>query len=167
MRRIAAIAVVHERLAAGGGDQVAFREVVQPIVEMARTTMVSSDSRIEFRLVGEGPALSASKASSLAVVVTELLQNAVEHGFRSGIDAGVITVELDATPDELVVRVYDNGVGIAEGFDAGTGGGLGLTIVQTIVTGELQGRLKIVPGARARGGGTVAQVTVRTVDDEP
>ncbi len=164
VRRIAAIAVVHERLAAGGGDQVVFREVVQPIVEMARTTMVSSDSRIEFRLVGEGTALPASRASSLAVVVTELLQNAVEHGFPHGGDGGVITVELAVSSENLVVRVYDNGVGVADGFDVTADGGLGLTIIQTIITGELEGDLQIFP-ARGDAGGTVAQVTVRTVDD--
>ncbi len=164
VRRIAAIAVVHERLAAGGGDQVIFREVVQPIVEMARTTMVSSDSGIEFRLVGEGTALSASKASSLAVVVTELLQNAVEHGFPSGTGPGAITVELTPSATDLVVRVYDNGVGIDPGFDVTGDGGLGLTIIRTIITGELEGVLQIVP-ARGTGGGTVAQVTIGIVDD--
>lgn len=165
VRRIAAIAVVHERLAAGGGDQVVFREVVQPIVEMARTTMVSSDSRIEFRLVGEGTALPASKASSLAVVVTELLQNAVEHGFPSGTGPGAITVELAPSSTDLVVRVYDNGVGVDEDFDVAEHGGLGLTIIATIITGELEGDLQIFP-ARGKGGGTVAQVTVRTVEEQ-
>ncbi|MDH5521568.1 MAG: sensor histidine kinase, partial [Acidimicrobiia bacterium] len=165
VRRIAAIAVVHERLAAGGGDQVVFREVVQPIVEMARTTMVSSDSRIEFRLVGEGTALPASKASSLAVVVTELLQNAVEHGFPSGSGPGAITVELAPSSTDLVVRVYDNGVGVANDFDVAEHGGLGLTIIRTIISGELEGDLQIFP-ARGEGGGTVAQVTVRTVEDQ-
>ncbi len=163
--RIAAIAVVHERLAAGGGDQVVFREVMQPIVEMARTTMVGSDRLVEFRLVGEGVALPASKASSLAVVVTELLQNAVEHGFPPGVDGGVVTVELAASSDRLVVRVYDDGVGIPDGFDIDNNAGLGITIIQTIITGELQGELQIFP-ARGQRGGTVAQVTVDTVEHE-
>ncbi len=164
VRRIAAIAVVHERLAASGGDQVVFREVVQPIVEMARTTMVGSDSQIGIRLVGEGTALGASKASSLAVVVTELLQNAVEHGFPAGVGPGAITVELAASATELVVRVYDNGVGVDEDFDVAEHGGLGLTIIRTIITGELDGTLQIFP-ARGKGGGTVAQVTVQTIDE--
>lgn len=165
VRRIAAIAVVHEMLATSGGDEVIFRDVVQPIVEMARSTLVRSEIPIVFRLVGDGPTLTASRASSLAVVVTELLQNAVEHGFPAGSGGGVVTVEMVTSPDELMVRVHDDGIGVPGDFDVDHGSGLGLTIIRSLVTGELDGALTI-SRARSAQGGTVAQVTVGLTETE-
>lgn len=165
VRRIAAIAVVHEMLANSGGDEVMFRDVVQPIVAMAQSTLVSPDVPVRFRLVGEGATLTASRASSLAVVVTELLQNAIEHGYPPGSNGGVVTVELVSSPEELLVRVHDDGVGLKEDFDLDSNPGLGLTIIKSLVTGELQGELRITP-ATAPQRGTLAQVAVTLADSE-
>ncbi len=165
VRRIQSIAIIHEMLAASGGDEVELAEVIQPIMAMAETSLVASDRPIRFRLVGEGPTLSASKASSLAVVVTELLQNAIEHGFPPGTDGGAITVELVNGPTELRVRVHDDGIGVPDDFDAATTGGLGLTIISTLMSGELGGELSIKP-ATAPQRGTVAEVKVQ-IGDRP
>ena len=164
VRRIGAIAVVHQMLAASGGDQVVFRDVVQPIMDAVRSTLVSNEIPLSFRLIGEGPTLSASRASSLAVVVTELLQNAVEHGFPAGSSGGSVTVELVTSPDMMVVRVHDDGVGVDPDFDVDGQAGLGLTIIKSLVTGELQGELSITP-AKGSKLGTVAQVAVRLNDE--
>jgi two-component sensor histidine kinase len=163
VRRIQSIAIIHEMLAASGGDRVAFQDVVLPIMQMAETGLVSGDRPIRFRLVGEGPELSASRASSLAVVVNELIQNAIEHGFPPGCDGGAITVELLTGASDLRVRVHDDGVGVPEGFDPADSDGLGLTIISTLVSGELDGVLKIRP-ATAPQPGTVAEVRVSIVE---
>jgi len=165
VRRIQSIAIIHEMLAVSGGDDVGFADVVQPIMRMAETTLVASDRPIRFRLVGEGPTLSASKASSLAVVVTELIQNAIEHGFPAGSEGGAITVELVTAPTELRVRVHDDGVGLPDGFDVASSEGLGLTIISTLVSGELGGELRIRPATEPQRG-TVAEVRVQIGDDD-
>ncbi len=159
VRRVASIAVVHEMLAKSGGDQVLFRDVLQPIVQMASAALVSPERPIEFRLVGEGPSLPASKASSLAVVVTELLQNAVEHGYPTGSEGGVITVELHTTATEFSVRVHDDGRGVDPEFDLSKAKGLGLTIISSLLSGELGGTLVIRPATPPQRG-TTAQVMV-------
>ncbi|MGB5757831.1 MAG: sensor histidine kinase [Acidimicrobiales bacterium] len=164
VRRIQSIATVHEMLANSGGDEVPFTDVVEPIMRMAESTLVASDRAIKFHLIGSGPTLSASRASSLAVVVTELLQNAIEHGFPAGSDGGNVTVELVTSPTDLRVRVHDDGVGVSEHFDASRASGLGLTIISTLVSGELGGELKIRP-ATAPQRGTLAEVRVK-LDDE-
>ena len=110
--------------------------------------------------------MSASRASSLAVVVTELIQNAVEHGFPHGSVGGSVTVELAVSPHELAVRVHDNGVGVSEDFRVEDASGLGLTIISALTKGELGGELTIKP-ASTSDGGTIAQVRVRlTADDQ-
>ena len=165
VRRIQSIASIHELLAKKGGDEVAFKEIVGPIMRMAEESLVSSDRPISFHLVGDGATLSASKASSLAVVVTELLQNSIEHGFPVGSSGGAIVVELVTSPTELRVRVHDDGIGVPEGFDLGSSSGLGLTIIATLISGELDGELKIRP-ATAPQSGTVAEVRIQIDDPE-
>jgi two-component sensor histidine kinase len=155
-RRIASIAVVHEMLSRGGGDDVVFGDVVRPILAMAGS---GGDAPIQMRLVGDGPVVSTTTASSLAVVLNELVQNAMEHGFPPGSSGGTVTVELVYSANELTVSVHDNGVGIPAGFELEHQSGLGLTIINTLVRGELGGRLTIRP-ASAPAQGTVAQLTV-------
>ncbi|MCZ9343395.1 ATP-binding protein, partial [Streptomyces sp. TRM76130] len=98
--------------------------------------------------------LDAEVATPLSMVLTEVLQNALEHGFREG-DTG--TVEVSAvrggTSKEfrLLVTVQDDGVGLPADFDPHRSGNLGLQIVRTLVEGELSGSFDMVP---APGGGT-------------
>ena len=164
VRRVQSIAIIHEMLATSGGDEVAFEDVVEPLMHMAEDTLVSDDQPIKIRLVGDGPTLSASKASSLAVVVTELLQNSIEHGFPPGSDGGAITVELLTSPTELRVRVHDDGIGVAEDFSVKDSSGLGLTIISTLVSGELSGELHIRPATPPQRG-TTAEVRVLLEDE--
>jgi hypothetical protein len=101
--------------------------------------------------------LPAEVATPLAMVLTELLQNAVEHGY-DGIDrAGVVEIVVVRAGDELRVEVVDDGAGLPEGFAAAESDRLGLQIVRTLVGSELGGRLEVIP---REGGGTVATVTV-------
>jgi two-component system, sensor histidine kinase PdtaS len=163
VRRIRSIALVHEILAQEGGDDVAFGQVVRPIVSMVEGALVAPDRPIRFRVVGEGPDLPATTASSLAVVLTELLQNAVEHGFPPASAGGHITVELETSSSELVIRVHDDGVGLPAGFDLETEPGLGLTIVRTLAAGEMAGQLSIRP---ALDRGTTAELRVSLAPSE-
>jgi two-component sensor histidine kinase len=155
-RRIASIAIVHEMLSRGGGDDVVFGEIVRPILATAEAAAVAP---IRIRLVGDGPIVSATTASSLAVVLNELVQNAVEHGFPPGSGGGSVTVELVYTATELTVSVHDDGVGVPPDFAIDGANGLGLTIINALVDSELGGKLE-VRAATPPGRGTVAELTV-------
>jgi two-component sensor histidine kinase len=81
----------------------------------------------------------------LSVVLTELLQNAVDHGFPPGEGGGNVAIQLHSSDDELQVLVVDDGKGINADFDLTTATGLGLSIVRTLVTTELAGSIEIRP----------------------
>jgi hypothetical protein len=83
------------------------------------------------------------------MVLTELLQNALQHGV--GAQQGKIEVIVTRKPDRLAVVVADTGDGFPDDFDLESSSSLGLQIVRTLVVGELGGRLEISPG---RAGGT-------------
>jgi two-component sensor histidine kinase len=79
------------------------------------------------------------------MVLTELLQNAVEHGYP-GECHGSITVEPERLAGRLRVTVDDDGVGLPAGFDLDASMNLGLSIVRTLVESELGGLLELRPG---------------------
>jgi two-component sensor histidine kinase len=88
--------------------------------------------------------LTAEVATPLAMVLTEVLQNAVEHGF--GEEKGTIVVTARRLVGRLTVTVQDDGRGLPAGFDLDSSTSLGLSIVRTLVESELDGQLEMGPG---------------------
>jgi two-component sensor histidine kinase len=97
-------------------------------------------------------------ATPLALVLAELLQNALQHGLAQSLvlgSTGTLEVIVSKRRERLVVRVCDNGAGLPEDFDLDSTTSLGLQIVRTLVVAELGGRLEVRPRV---GGGTEAVV---------
>ncbi|MCL2581412.1 MAG: PAS domain-containing sensor histidine kinase [Streptosporangiales bacterium] len=166
VRRVGSIAIVHETLSHAPEEIVDFDDIAYRVAMMAGEVS-SPEVRITPKITGQFGMLSASVATPLAMVLTELLQNALEHGFGGGPagncaakeaqdkDDGMIEVLAARAPEQLTVTVSDSGAGLPEGFDIESSTSLGLQIVRTLVVAELGGRLSITPRA---GGGTVAVV---------
>jgi two-component sensor histidine kinase len=148
VRRIRTIALVHETLSREPGDDVAFIEIVRPLLRLVEESLQSPDRPVRFAVIGDGGRLAATVVTPLSVVLTELLQNAVDHGFPEGDGGGNVVVRLNADDRELNVAVIDDGRGIPEGFKLADATGLGLSIVRTLVTTELAGSIEMRP-ARA------------------
>ena len=79
-RRVRSIAIVHEILSRDPGEQVPFDEIVTSLIRMAEDSVVLSRP-LTFDVVGVLGEVPADVATPLAVVLAELLQNAVEHAF--------------------------------------------------------------------------------------
>ncbi|MDQ3947039.1 MAG: ATP-binding protein, partial [Actinomycetota bacterium] len=145
VRRIRSIALVHETLAYEAGNTVPFGDVIRPLVRVVEDGLVAPERRVRFYVEGDPGDLPAEVATPLAVVLTELLQNAVEHGFPEGFDRkgkeGSVTVRVAREGAEAVIDVRDNGIGLPAGFSAESSNGLGLSIVRTLVQTELNGSI--------------------------
>ncbi len=154
VRRIRSIALVHETLSREAGDDVAFIEIVRPLVRMVEEGMSSPDRPVRFHVDGEAGFLPATVATPLAVVLNELLQNAIDHAFPPDLDLqaspGSVEVALHNDGMRLRATVVDDGVGLSHGFDLEATAGLGLSIVRTLVTTELAGTIEL---RRGPGGG--------------
>jgi len=147
VRRVGSIAIVHETLSQNLDERVEFDEIADRVLSMVAEI---SPGRVAARRSGSFGILTAEVATPLAMILTELLQNALEHGFGPG-EQGTVEVGADRADDVLVITVHDNGCGLPDGFDPQSAGNLGLQIVRTLVAGELGGTFDMVP---APGGGT-------------
>jgi two-component sensor histidine kinase len=154
-RRIRSIAIVHETLSREPGDIVDFTEIVRPLLRVVEESVSSDDLSIRFTVDGETGELPGEVATPLAVVVNELMQNAVDHAF-DGRREGHVHLQLTREPAQLVIDVRDDGQGLPDHFTLEGSTGLGLTIVKALVTGELGGTIEM----RATDEGTDVQVRV-------
>ncbi len=151
VRRVGSIAIVHETLSQAFDEFVDFDDVADRLRVMV-TEVSSQGGSVRSLRKGSFGTLTAEVATPLAMVLTEVLQNAVEHGF--GERPGTITVTAGRLVGRLHVTVDDDGTGLPEGFDVDGSSSLGLSIVRTLVESELDGQLEI--GVSPSGGTRVA-----------
>jgi len=140
VRRIASIALVHETLSNSRDSSVAFDDVLDSLVTHA---LELSPRMNELRIdrTGQFGSLEPRIATPLALVITELIHNALEHGLaQEGLALGI---HVSSTASELSVTISDDGVGFPEGFDIATSPNLGLQIVRTLTENELRGNLSL------------------------
>src|SRR3984893_11217233 len=161
VRRVGSIAVVHETLSHAPDEVVDFDDVADRVAMMA-AEVSAAEVRVIPKITGSFGQLSAAVATPLAMVLTKLLQTALQHGSPHpqpgrDMDHNLLEVVVVREPERLTVTVADSGVGLPEGFDLESATSLGLQIVRTLVVGELGGRLRIAPKA---GGGTEAVVDI-------
>ena len=141
VRRIASIALVHETLSNSRDSSVAFDDVLDSLVTHA---LELSPRMNELRIdrTGSFGSLEPRIATPLALVITELIHNALEHGLaQEGLALGI---HVSSVASELSVTISDDGVGFPEGFDIATSPNLGLQIVRTLTENELRGTLSLV-----------------------
>jgi two-component sensor histidine kinase len=154
------------------GDVVPFDDVVRPLVRAVEETVSTDEAQLHFEVVGEAGELPGVVATPLAVVLNELMQNAVDHAFPNREYAGGdddaaapfdghVVVRLVRDDAELVVRVIDDGVGLPSGFSLDASRGLGLSIVQALVTSELGGSIAMHDEA----GGTEVELRIPIARD--
>jgi len=157
-RRIRSMALVHEILSRDPNQQVAFNEILDPLVRMAQDGVLNPDQAVTFSTGGDAGELAPELATPLAVVITELLQNAVEHAFPEGFDPGGdrrVDVHLHNDGSELLVQVHDNGRGLPPDFSVEGTQTLGLSIVRGLVRGQLSGSMDL-----RTDGGTLVELRI-------
>ena len=151
VRRIRTIALVHDTLSREPGEDISFIEIVRPLMRLVEEGLQSADRPVTFQAKGDGGRLPATIATPLSVVILELLQNAVDHGFPEGSAGGAVVVLLAHDEDELRIQVINNGIALSADFDFTKATGLGLSIVRTLVTTELAGTIEMREATQADG----------------
>ena len=149
--RVGSIALVHETLSADTTDVAEFGDVARRIAQMVTDALGLKDRDLEIKVGGNTGPLGADMSTPLAVTLVELLQNSVDHAFPDG-RSGSVVVEVSSTADDVVLVVWDDGVGMSE--EPLEGARLGLQIIRSLIE-ELGGRVDITSN-----GGTRVEVHV-------
>ncbi len=142
VNRILSMSVIHEFLSQDEHRPINIRDVCQRITDQVTRVAGSPDQEIDIRVQGPTIRLPASQATPMAMVVNELLLNALEHGLAEA-KKGEILIELGDLGDAVQIVVQDDGAGLPPGFDPEQSKSLGLQIVHTLVTDDLKGELRL------------------------
>jgi signal transduction protein with GAF and PtsI domain len=141
MSRILSIAAVHETMSEQGLKLVDLKQVLERIAGNVAELVAGKEILLEVE--GDTLALVSRAATSLALAASELVQNAIKHAF-TGRERGRVTIRIIAGPAEHQVLVIDDGIGRVTARPGRKG--LGLEIVETLVTHDLKGQFELSLG---------------------
>ena len=141
--RILSVAVIHEFLAHQEARVINIRDVSQRIITQVQEGVMDWEAGIRLDLRGPNIYLPTQPATVCALVINELLQNALEHGYERQ-EGGTVTVNLSDDGEQITISVDDDGVGLPEEFDLGQTSSLGLQIVKALAEGDLKGSFELI-----------------------
>ena len=141
VRRIASIALVHETLSSSADSLVAFDDVLDRLVAHA-LELTPRMSELNISRIGSLGSLESRIATPLALVITELIYNALEHGLES--EGSKLEIAISQLGKSVKVTITDDGVGLPEGFSVAQSSNLGLQIVRTLTENELRGKITLI-----------------------
>src|SRR5690606_31673312 len=142
INRVLSFAVVHEFLSQHEGQTINLRDVASRILNQLQAGVVDPTKDIAFRVEGPQIFLSAHQTTICALIINELLLNALEHAF-SRRNKGEIVVILQDEGDQVILQVNDDGAGLPDDFSLEQTSSLGLRIVQTVVQQDLRGSFEL------------------------
>ncbi len=143
VNRILSIAVIHEFLSEQDSRVINIREVAQRIMQQMEQGVLDPDRRMTLKLSGPNIFMPARQATSCALVINELLQNALEHGYDPRETGGTISLSFHDHGDAIGLVVHDDGHELPPNFSLEQIGSLGLRIVQMLVTEDLKGQIEL------------------------
>lgn len=144
--RIKSISIVHEMLSrdVNGGNIIPLNELVKEVLRL----FSGQEVRIECDV--EELSIPYNKATALAMILHELINNSFRHAFQ-GVADPTISISVQSRGDQLILTTRDNGVGLSPDFDPEIAQGVGMSIIRSL-SRTLQGRLEYTsePGTCAR-----------------
>jgi len=156
VRRVSSIALVHDTLSLSPDDRVDLDQIVDKLVPIV-AEVASPETKARVRRIGSFGNIGADLATPLVMVLAEVVQNALEHGYRVPRSDAEVVIGVERSARHLDIRVVDDGAGLPTGFSLEKGAGLGLQIVRTLVDAELLGSI----GMRRREDAPGTEVLIR------
>lgn len=141
INRILSIAVTHEILAQNGVGTIDIKEMITSLIENTIYYNSKPDMDIMVEVLGDTFEVDSQKATAIALIVNELLQNSFEHAFR-GKNCGRVELEIESDFLYSQITVKDDGVGFDVNSIKETS--FGINIVKGLVRETLGGDVSIV-----------------------
>ncbi|MDX8046270.1 sensor histidine kinase [Gracilibacillus sp. S3-1-1] len=142
LSRISSMAMVHDYLAKDGLEEVDAKFVMGQIARLLISLSSQQSQRIHFSVEGESLFLQSDKATSLALIVSELIQNCIKHAFHSRND-GMIEIIIKSRKQMAYLIISDNGSGMDANLFSNQSSSLGLQLVKSLIEEELDGIISV------------------------
>ena len=155
INRIKSIAAVHQLLSSEQLRLTNITELASQVCNISLAHQVRPGQQVDVNITGPPVYLPSKQATALALVLNELISNALEHAFGDG-RSGTLTIVITQQEGQVTFSLTDNGAGLPPGFNLESQDSLGLQIVRTLVDKDLAGRLRF---DRPVGGGSRATLT--------
>jgi two-component sensor histidine kinase len=166
VNRILSVAVIHEFLSEDEYQPINIRDLCQRIAYQVQKVAGNPEQEIAIDIFGPNIRLPSSQATPVAMVLNELVLNALEHGL-AGYSKGRITIDLAEEGNMVKVVIRNSGSSLPPDFDPRQSQSLGLQIVQTLVQDDLKGELTITaitpPSGEEQKEGAILHGTQATV----
>jgi two-component sensor histidine kinase len=150
INRITSIAAVHDLLSREELDEVNLREVAETILSLTGRSLLHPAQHVAMRVLGDDVSLPSSKATTVALILNELVHNALEHGFGNR-ERGLLEIRIEREGSQVSVQVVNDGSPVPDGFDPSQSSSLGLQIVSSLAQNDLGGRFSLVTDELTRG----------------
>ncbi|MHB9093471.1 MAG: sensor histidine kinase, partial [Eubacteriales bacterium] len=149
--RISSMALIHEVLVAEDIHCIDMIALIEKVANLSIQTAAYLSDSVKVNISGETAYLPSEIATGTAMVLNELIQNAIEHGFKDSRN-GIINIEVCVRDQYITITVSDNGCGVPEDFNILNCAGLGLNIVYSMVKEKLGGQIEFsgVTGTTAK-----------------
>ena len=143
-QRVMSIAAVQQQLEASRhGEPIELGPYVFRLCETLAASMIGDNRPISLTAHVEGGTASSSEAVSIGLIVTELVINALKHGFPNDPPDGQIIVAYGVAQTQWRLTVSDNGIGTSDGCMDKTAPGLGTSIVEALAK-QLDARVEVL-----------------------
>ena len=151
--RVLAVSAVHDLLSREDLDTINVRKIAESIIVATQQSLTLPNRRIDMSVEGPDLRLESQHANSLALILNEMVQNAVEHGFHTT-HTGEIQVRWIELPEHWCLEVRNTGDPLKTDFNPQRDRDLGLQIVESLTRGDLGGEFTL----RSQDGWTIASV---------
>lgn len=160
LTRILAISAVHDLLSRDDLDHVGLRSIAEALVHHHQSSLILPNKSVQFQVRGEDFRLNMNQATQVALLLNELIANAIEHGFDTT-NKGDIHINIEIVDDVVNLWVSNNGDTLPPDFDPTQSNSLGLQIVENL-TRSMAGKFTI----EDKDGWTVSNVAFPVMSGE-
>ncbi|MEA2941681.1 MAG: hypothetical protein QOD09_2210 [Bradyrhizobium sp.] len=129
--RIASIAKVHDRLCRTDDSRVDVAAYLRDLCADL-TSSLSLTPGWSVRVMATHTLVPADFATSLGLIVTELVTNALKHAYRGGASGKIQVAFIPLADGTLQLTIADKGIGLPKGFEMAEHGGLGMLFLKNL-----------------------------------
>ena len=142
VNRVKSIAAVHQLLSEQSASFTNVKDLARSLAAITSRSLVDPDKQVTISVQGPEVYLTSHQATSLALILNELLSNAVKHGLAKR-RSGSISIDFITDARGVTIAVKDDGVGLPTGFDMEASAHLGLQIARNLAESDLGGSLSL------------------------